>query len=152
MKYLRLISYLVFIDILIKDKVEKDFYKLETYWNKQKIKKYISLSKHHNYGFPFGKLSKFKNLVKYLPSFITTMLSIRLFKLIKLNKEVYKIISLSLIIAGSISNIRDRFSYGYVVDYFSFKFDKLKNIVLNLGDIYIFIGSILYTIGGIIFG
>ena len=37
--------------------------------------------------------------------------------------------------------IVDRLKRGYVVDYFSIRFKKLKKIVFNLGDICIFLGA-----------
>ena len=132
MRYLIFIVISSFIDIFIKDKIESDYEKVEKVYNKSKLKKYISLNKLHNYGFPFGKLKKFKTFVKYAPAFITLALFTKLMNLIKVKKSLFK--------------------YTYVVDYFSFKITKLKNIVFNLGDIYIIIGSILYTLGGIIFG
>lgn len=152
MRYLIFIVISSFVDIFIKDKIESDYEKVEKVYNKSKLKKYISLNKLHNYGFPFGKLKKFKTFVKYAPGFITLALFIKLMNFIKVKKSLHQILALTLIIAGAISNIRDRFKYTYVVDYFSFKITKLKNIVFNLGDIYIIIGSILYTLGGIIFG
>ena len=38
-------------------------------------------------------------------------------------------------------NLYDRMKRGYVVDYFSIQFKKLKKIVLNIGDICIFLGA-----------
>lgn len=152
MRYLIFIVISSFVDIFIKDKIESDYEKVEKVYNKSKLKKYISLNKLHNHGFPFGKLKKFKTFVKYAPGFITLALFIKLMNFIKVKKSLHQILALTLIIAGAISNIRDRFKYTYVVDYFSFKITKLKNVVFNLGDIYIIIGSIMYTLGGIIFG
>ena len=46
-----------------------------------------------------------------------------------------------LVLGGGISNLYDRLKRGYVVDYFSIRFKKLKKIVFNLGDICIFLGA-----------
>lgn len=47
---------------------------------------------------------------------------------------------------GAISNLYDRVVRRYVVDYFSIQCGKLKGVVFNLGDIFVFLGS------GILFG
>lgn len=55
---------------------------------------------------------------------------------------------LALMVAGGASNTIDRFSKGYVVDYFSIdKGKKLKNIVFNISDFEIFAGALLTCIG-----
>jgi signal peptidase II len=53
-------------------------------------------------------------------------------------------LGVSLLLGGALSNVYDRLTRGYVVDYFSFKF--LKKIVFNISDILIFIGSLFITI------
>ncbi|MCD8010319.1 MAG: signal peptidase II [Lachnospiraceae bacterium] len=54
---------------------------------------------------------------------------------------------LALIVGGSASNLCDRFRRGYVVDYFSFPFRRIKHIVFNLGDLFLFAGSLVYAAG-----
>ena len=54
-------------------------------------------------------------------------------------------LAMSLIIGGSLSNLYDRYVRGYVVDYFSLRFGPLKEVVFNLGDISIFLGSGLHV-------
>ncbi len=53
-------------------------------------------------------------------------------------------LALALITGGAASNLADRIRKGYVVDYFRFSF--LRRIVLNLADLCIFLGSILFGI------
>lgn len=43
--------------------------------------------------------------------------------------------------SGALSNLTERLARGYVVDYFSIQRGRLKNVVLNLGDVYIFVGG-----------
>ena len=59
-----------------------------------------------------------------------------------------KKLSMSFLVAGGWNNLYDRMKKGYVVDYFSFntKIKKLKAIVFNLSDFFIFIGSFLLLI------
>ena len=51
-------------------------------------------------------------------------------------------LGLSMMLGGAFSNLIDRYQYGYVVDYFSFNFGKkLKDIVFNIADLFIMLGS-----------
>ena len=55
-------------------------------------------------------------------------------------KAVYKT-GLALLLGGGCSNTCDRLHRKYVVDYFSIRVGKLKKVVFNLGDIFIFLGA-----------
>lgn len=57
----------------------------------------------------------------------------------------------SMILGGGISNFYDRKKKGYVVDYVSFgvKNKKLRNLVFNISDFCIFIGTGLYLLSGL---
>ena len=55
-------------------------------------------------------------------------------------KRVQKI-GIAIILGGAISNLYDRLVRGYVVDYFSIEWDRLKKVVFNLGDMFVFLGS-----------
>lgn len=51
-----------------------------------------------------------------------------------------------MVIGGSLSNLYDRYIRGYVVDYFSLRFGPLKEVVFNLGDIFILLGAGLQAV------
>ena len=48
---------------------------------------------------------------------------------------------IAVILGGAVSNLYDRMIRHYVVDYFSIQCGKLKKVVFNLGDIFVFLGS-----------
>ena len=52
---------------------------------------------------------------------------------------------IAVILGGAVSNLYDRMVRHYVVDYFSIQWKKLKKVVFNLGDIFIFAGSALFA-------
>lgn len=54
--------------------------------------------------------------------------------------------ALSLCLAGAISNVSDRFIRGQVVDYFTINYKRLKRVVFNLADIFIFLGSAILIV------
>ena len=59
-------------------------------------------------------------------------------------------LAFTLVLAGGASNLFDRMTRGYVVDYFSIQWKALKKVVFNLGDIFIFAGSVLLICRAII--
>ena len=55
-------------------------------------------------------------------------------------------LGLSIVLAGAASNLYDRFKRGYVVDYFSIRVKGLEKVIFNLGDMFVFFGSLLFVI------
>ena len=138
-----LIPVLTCLDLILK-------YAVSSFDNKdlpRTFVKKIEIDKFHNKGFPFGKLKENQKAVKYFPVFITSILvGILSFLLPKKGNKVKKL-SLCLIIAGSLSNIFDRFTRGYVVDYIRVKMKGLDKVIFNLGDVFILLGSLMMPFG-----
>ena len=59
-------------------------------------------------------------------------------------------LGLSLAIGGGANNFYDRAKRGYVVDYFSFRtpWKRLNQMIFNLSDLCIFLGSLLIVLFG----
>lgn len=103
----------------------------------------IILHKSHNEGFPFQILKNHPNLVKMIPIVVISGLTGILGFLMPKKGYWIEKFSLMLTLGGAVSNLYDRFTRNYVVDYFSFNVKKLNKIIFNLGDICIFAGSAL---------
>lgn len=106
-------------------------------------KGWIKLYKNHNGGFPFGFLEKRPQLVKGVPLMVVSALAGALVALMDRKDSLLEKLGLAIAIGGAISNIYDRIFRGYVVDYFSIQWKGLKNVVFNLGDIFIFLGGMM---------
>ena len=127
-------------DQVLKQKIEKqdpDTFPRAMDGSKGKILLYCF----HNDGLPFGKLKEYPRLVKLLPTAMTAGLCAEYLALKKKNKSPLMQSACALLICGSLSNLLDRFRLGYVVDYFSPQFGRMKKAIYNLGDFAIFIGS-----------
>ena len=105
-----------------------------------KISDKMSLKSAKNRGFMLGFLED-SSFVKYLPLALTASLILRLFALPR--RYFVQRWALILVIAGAISNIFDRMTRGFVVDYLHFDAKFLKKIIFNLGDVYIFLGAVM---------
>ena len=101
----------------------------------------IVLHQHHNPGFPFGFLQKYGAMVRTVPLIVISVLGGALVCLIPQKGKTARKLGIAVIIGGALSNLCDRFTKHYVVDYFSFQFGPLRRVIFNLGDLFVFLGS-----------
>ncbi|MBB2184181.1 signal peptidase II [Lachnospiraceae bacterium MD1] len=109
----------------------------------------VTIRKHYNKGAFLNFMENKKEIVKTI-SCVFLGLILLLFALV-LPRKGNKLMKfgLSLLLGGAISNVYDRIHRGYVVDYFSINFGKLKNVIFNIADFAIMIGSLLVFIASI---
>ena len=105
----------------------------------------IRLYKNHNPGFSFGFMKESPKLVEMVPVCMLSAVAGAWAYVIGKKGRVLEKTALTLVLAGGASNLYDRLKRGYVVDYFSIQWKKLKKVVFNLGDIFIFAGSALFA-------
>ncbi|MDF2802120.1 MAG: peptidase signal peptidase [Anaerocolumna sp.] len=128
-------------EIKIKNYIEKtkEMHKKEEILNGN-----IIIERYHNKGAALNFMEKDVKKVKIVA---VTLLGVVLLifgaLLPKKGNHLMKF-AMSLILGGALSNVYDRFTRGYVVDYFSFKW--LKKIVFNISDICIFLGAALMAV------
>ncbi len=148
MLYVLIVVVIVFAETKIKNYMEE---KKQPEDQKELFNGKIIIKKQYNRGMFLNFLEDKKEMVKTLTGTILGLLLL-LFAVVlpKKGNKLFKL-GLSLCLGGAISNTTDRFKRGYVVDYFSFNFGKLKNIVFNLSDIFIMLGScfiLLFSVFG----
>ncbi len=103
-------------------------------------KGWIKLYKNHNSGFSFGVL-KGNRIVKLVPLCVTSGIAGAWTYMMGVRGRFAEKLALTLVLAGGLSNLLDRLSRGYVVDYFAIQWRFLKKVVFNLADIFILLGS-----------
>ncbi|KAA0446981.1 MAG: signal peptidase II [Candidatus Thioglobus sp.] len=105
---------------------------------------------HHlrNYGAAFSFLAEQDGWQRYF--FATISLLVSGWLLIWMHKtkpsEKYKLLALSLILAGAIGNLIDRIAYGFVIDFIDLHYQNFYWPVFNGADIFISIGIFLLII------
>lgn len=101
---------------------------------------YMSLKLAYNYGVAFSMFAFLADYLKYIQLGIVLIAVIYLFK----NKEVFidYYIPISLLFAGGLSNILDRFTYGGVVDYFYWHYG-FEFAIFNFADVMIDLAVVL---------
>lgn len=142
MFYFILIVFIFILEWKIKNYIEAvyDPSRQELIWKDR-----IRLRKYHNHGAFLNlmeKKKKFLSIISVLFTFIITIFF--LFTLFRKGNHILKL-GLSLLLGGAFSNTYDRLSRTYVVDYFSFcsPFPRLNQIVFNVSDFCIIIGTLL---------
>ncbi len=134
------------VDQRFKDRIEED----EGSFPRDmegKAGRYLRFDRYHNSGFSLGWLKERPDVVIHstlvgmsavLAAFIRSALD---------KKSISEQLGLGLIFSGAASNLYDRLSRGYVVDFLTLKFGALKRLIINLGDAAIALGSMLYVFG-----
>lgn len=136
-KIISIISILTIIDLIIKVIVD-NYLKHITI-----IKNFFSLTYVKNYGAAWGIFDN----KQYFLILIAIIFLFFIIKEIKQNKEdKIKILGYILITSGLLGNLINRFIYGYVIDYLSFKIINYNYPVFNLADILIVLGVFIVII------
>ncbi len=139
MFFLGLIGLLFMVDLALKAEIES---RDGTEFPKELDKKgRIVLHKSHNAGLPFGLLGKYRDAVLMIPLAASSAVAGILFWLLQRKGHLMEKLGYSLTLAGALSNLFDRMTRKYVVDYFSINRGKLKKVIFNLGDLFIFAGG-----------
>ncbi len=143
-----IITALIFTtDTFIKKYIEdnKEYGKSEEILNGK-----IILNKYHNNGAALNFLKSNKRLLLAL-SGVSLGIIIGIYGTLRGKKGNHlKKLALSLLIGGASSNFFDRITKEYVVDYFSFNNKKIKNIVFNISDMAIFLGSFILILASVL--
>ena len=111
----------------------------------------VILRKEYNKGMCLNLLENEPEFVKVSSTVVAMLLTIYQLITLMRKKHFLKKAGLSLMTAGAWSNIFDRWSRGYVIDYVGFrtKWKKITEITYNLGDFFILGGSILMVLSSL---
>lgn len=129
------------LDVCFKNQIEKkpDGFRKEILGGR------ILLRKSHNRGVVMNLMDERQQLVEGFSLGLTVSLTFGWLYL--LGKKVPGLLKagMSFLLGGAYSNVFDRCRRHYVVDYFSFqvKWERLRKIIFNLGDLFIFLGTFL---------
>lgn len=140
MIFLLLMAGIVIVEYRIKEYRER--HKLpRTYLNGK-----LRIVTFHNKGAFYGMGDEKPKWVKGISMALTAVLAVMFVKRLKEKKRDKTVLTgFAALLGGAISNVFDRIKRGYVVDYMNLPKApwKIKNIVFNVADVAILIGSIL---------
>ena len=133
------------LDLLIKRIVEK-YMQLDD--KKYVLRDKMIIRKHHNDGAIFDSFPAKKTVI-YAASYALFGFFTGLFAT---EKSKVKKAGLMLVLSGALSNAIDRLQFGYVIDYFTIVYGRLKRIIFNLGDWFLFVGVTVWSFAEIFGG
>lgn len=140
-----LIGGLAALDLGIKNEIERE--EADSFpRDLPHAKGWIKLHKSHNEGFPFGFLKERPGLVMQVPIIVASAVAGALGAFMTKKGSLGQKVGLSLVLGGALSNLYDRVRRGYVVDYFTIEWKRLKDVIFNLGDLFVFLGSLIFMI------
>ena len=140
LSYPVLIILLVVLDLFSKDYAANNFLFAQSYTT---FIPFIDFLLIYNSGIAFGIFDGYGNLATNLLLIITIFILIYLIRLLVKEKVQIAKFALSLITAGALGNIIDRFIDGKVTDFLHLEFGSLSFFIFNLADAFITLGAIL---------
>ena len=140
LSYPVLIFVLVVLDLFSKDYAANNFLFAQSY---STFIPFIDFLLIYNSGIAFGIFDGYGNLASNLLLVITIFILIYLIRLLVKEKVQIAKFALSLITAGALGNIIDRFIDGKVTDFLHLEFGSLSFFIFNLADAFITLGAIL---------
>ena len=135
-----LIILLVVLDLFSKDYAANNFLFAQSY---STFIPFIDFLLIYNSGIAFGIFDGYGNLASNLLLVITIFILIYLIRLLVKEKVQIAKFALSLITAGALGNIIDRFIDGKVTDFLHLEFGSYSFFIFNLADAFITLGAIL---------
>lgn len=109
--------------------------------------RHAEFKKFHNKGFPLERGKEKPELVYGVTAFGTALsLGGFFMALTEKKRNIGRLFGLCLLSAGALSNFFDRIRRGFVVDYIHVKRGPLKEIIFNIADAAIALGSFLWGI------
>lgn len=97
-----------------------------------------------NHGVSLGMLTAQSQEMRWLLVAMTGAIAIGVFVWMLREKGWPEIVGLAMVLGGALGNIRDRFKYGYVIDYADLHFGAFRPfLIFNLADAAITIGVLI---------
>ena len=140
LSYPVLIFLLVVLDLFSKDYAANNFLFAQSY---STFIPFIDFLLIYNSGIAFGIFDGYGNLASNLLLVITIFILIYLIRLLVKEKVQIAKFALSLITAGALGNIIDRFIDGKVTDFLHLELGSFSFFIFNLADAFITLGAIL---------
>ncbi|MEO1916949.1 MAG: signal peptidase II [Candidatus Thioglobus sp.] len=109
------------------------------------INDFFSLTHAHNYGAAFSFLADQSGWQRYFLSGLSAIASIAIMiwmRRVAVN-QVLTLSALSILLAGAVGNLIDRFFLGFVIDFIDFHYQTFYWPIFNVADILISIGVVL---------
>lgn len=108
------------------------------------IVSFFNLHWTENYGVSLGMLTAQSTEMRWLLIALTAAIAAGVFIWMMREKSMTDVLALGLVLGGAAGNIRDRFNFGYVIDYADLHFGTFRPfLIFNIADAAITIGVLI---------
>ena len=105
---------------------------------------FFNLTWTENYGVSLGMLTANSMEARWMLVGLTSVIALVVFVWMMREKAMAELIGLALVLGGALGNIRDRATFGYVVDYADFHIGGFRPfLIFNIADAAITIGVLI---------
>ncbi|PEQ12056.1 signal peptidase II [Novosphingobium sp. PC22D] len=97
-----------------------------------------------NYGVSLGMLTATSVEMRWILVALTSAIALFVFVWMMRERKLVDIAALALVLGGALGNIRDRFQFGYVIDYADLHFGEFRPfLIFNIADAAITVGVVI---------
>ena len=148
MIFIGIIGVVFLLDYFAKQRAEKELGPQEV---KEVAHGNVRLQKLYNKGIAFGWFQGKENITIIATAMVMGVMLASFWAIVFKKGRGLNKLGYAFIIGGGLNNLYERFTKGYVTDYFSFnvKWEKLKRLVFNISDMFILLGAVLVVLGKI---
>ena len=105
---------------------------------------FFDFTRTHNIGVSFGQFPATSPAMKWVLIAVTGLISLVVTAWLLRERRLGEILPLGLVLGGALGNIRDRFEYGFVLDYADLHFGEFRPfLIFNIADAAISIGVVI---------
>lgn len=146
MFYLIIAAGVFLTDFLLKSHIEKKYRQKS---RRPCLRGKIILEKYYNRGAALNLLSKRPIFLKVLHTSVLFAIGVCYYFVLRRNGHIPAKLGGALLLGGGLNNLWDRYTKGYVVDYFRIDIGPkwFRRIIFNISDFFIFIGALLCVCG-----
>lgn len=108
---------------------------------------FFDFTRTHNFGVSLGMFEATSMEMRWGLVALTSLIALAVFVWIFRERRFADILPLGLVLGGALGNIRDRYNYGYVLDYADFHIGEWRPfLIFNIADAAITIGVVIILV------
>lgn len=146
MIYLTITVGIFLLDFFLKRHIDKKYARKVKH---PRLNGKVILEKYYNNGAAFNLLAQKPALMRALHTAILLVIGVVYYLALRVSGRPLTKTGLAFLCGGGASNLYDRYTKGHVVDYFHLNLGskRLRQIIFNVSDFFVFIGALLAVIG-----
>lgn len=146
MIYLIITASIFLLEFFLKRHIDRTYSRKVQY---PRLRGRIILEKYYNNGAALNLLAKKPAIMRAIHTAIILVLGVIYYLTLSVSGKPITKTGLAFLVGGGASNLFDRYAKGHVIDYFRINIGskRLRKVIFNISDFFVFIGALLAVIG-----